>query len=94
VWLWLKRRQRAETRRLRPRGALALELQLHQFVVLVGHFEHGARFQAHEGGHKHLGDLADACVVGVDVAVEELAPVGDALFQFADARLQLRFSPR
>src|SRR5712672_1905163 len=70
-------------------SALTLEFHLDQLAVLLGHFEHSARFQAHEAGHKNLRDLADASVVGINVVIEELAPVSDALFQFADARLQL-----
>src|SRR5580692_10241747 len=64
----------------RARRSLVMELHLHQFAVLVRHLKHSARLQAHEARDKHLRDLADARVVGVDVVVEELAPVGDALF--------------
>jgi hypothetical protein len=75
------------TRRLSP--GRVLELDLDQPAILVRHLEHRAGFQFHEAGQKYLRDLTDAGVVGVDVVVEELAPVGDALFQFADAVLAL-----
>src|ERR1700692_1593490 len=78
-----------ETPRLRPGRTLPLELHLHQLAVVLGHFEHGAWLQFHEAGHKHFRDLADASVVGVDVVVKKLAAVGDAVFEFADAGLQL-----
>ena len=67
----------------RSGGTLALETHFHQLAVFVGDFEHLARLQGHEAGHEYVGDLADARVVGVDVVVEKLAAVGDALFEFA-----------
>jgi hypothetical protein len=50
--------------------------------------EEGARLEAHEAGYEDVGDLGDAGIVAVDVVVEELAAVGDALFEFAEAAPQ------
>ena len=56
---------------------------------IVGDFEEGARLEAEETGDEDVGDFSDAGVVGIDVVVEKFAAVGDALFEFADAALQL-----
>ena len=67
----------------------AREIHIHQLAIFVGDFEHLPRLQVHETGHEHVGNLADAGVVSVDVVVEKFAAVSDALFEFADAVLQL-----
>src|SRR5579864_4463901 len=68
---------------------LALKCHFHLSAVFIRDFEHLAGLHAQEASHKDLRDLADAGVVGVDVVVEELAPVGDAFLQFCDPVLQL-----
>jgi hypothetical protein len=69
--------------------ALALERYVDLAAVFVRDFEHLPGLQVQEAGDEDFGDLADAGVVGVDVVVEKLPAVGDALFEFADAGLQL-----
>jgi hypothetical protein len=68
-------------------GAQALERYIDLAAVFVRDFEHRARLEVQEAGEEDFGDLADAGVVGIDVVVEELAAIGDALFELAEAGL-------
>src|SRR5579863_10212432 len=65
------------------------ELYFHVAAVFLRHFEQVTPLKMHEAGNEYVRELLDTNVIGIDVIVEELAPVGDLFLEVGDAALKL-----